>query len=199
SSQTASIRACPMANTTKTGLLTGANNQGQANKAWLWNVQDSNNSANTVSVYGSYGINGWLYNYTSQFTWITPSDVQRFFSKYSAVQQPSQTPQFLDCIYPDLYPYQGGTPDGSGIWDVWGEAVANTAAAGSPNQGMTRSIIARHGSAPPVSSSHILLDNVRPLPGGVNVNFVDGHCEFSKLDNLWLYYWNKNIAPKSRP
>ena len=201
SSQNASIRACPLANTTVTGALTGPNAQGQANKAWLWNVQDPNNPANMVAVNGSYGINGWLYKYTTagQFTWIQASDVARFFSSDAAVQHSSQTPQFLDAMWPDLYPYQGGTADSSATWDVYGEANGNPGGAAPPQQGMPRATIARHGSASPLTQSKVLTDTVKPLPGSININFVDGHCEYSKLDNLWLYYWNKNAKPVARP
>jgi prepilin-type N-terminal cleavage/methylation domain-containing protein/prepilin-type processing-associated H-X9-DG protein len=197
----ASIRLCPLANVTVSGTLTGGNAQGQANKAWLWQVQSQSNPLSIVNIDGSYGINGWLYHYTtsSQFTWIQARDVARFFPRDSAVQRPSQTPQFLDTIWPDLYPYQGGFPDPSNIgWNIYG-GIANTGGTGSLSQGMYRAIIARHGSTPPVTKSTGLANAVRPLPGGVNVNFVDGHCEYSKLDNLWLYYWNQNANPAPRP
>jgi prepilin-type processing-associated H-X9-DG protein len=42
--------------------------------------------------------------------------------------------------------------------------------------------------------------SVKPLwNGGVNLSFADGHVEFSKLDDLWSYYWNATVAPGARP
>jgi prepilin-type N-terminal cleavage/methylation domain-containing protein len=200
SSQNASIRACPFATATRSGKTTGGNDQGQATKAWMWNVVDPNNSANTVPIVGSYGINGWLYNYSaSQFGWILSSDVSRFYSKNASIQFPSKTPQFLDTIWPDLYPYQRGNADFMSSWDLYGEANANPATQGAIEQGLARGVIARHGNVPPVSGSRVVADSVRPLPGSVNVNFTDGHCEVSRLDNLWLYYWCRDVNPVARP
>jgi prepilin-type processing-associated H-X9-DG protein len=34
-----------------------------------------------------------------------------------------------------------------------------------------------------------------PLPGTINMGFVDGHVEQVKLQNLWTYYWYLNWPP----
>jgi prepilin-type processing-associated H-X9-DG protein len=42
--------------------------------------------------------------------------------------------------------------------------------------------------------------NTVPLwNGGVNISLADGHAEFTKLDDLWSYYWHFNETPATRP
>ena len=39
-----------------------------------------------------------------------------------------------------------------------------------------------------------------PLPGMINMGFVDGHVEEVKLQNLWSYYWHVGwVTPAIRP
>ena len=58
--------------------------------------------------------------------------------------------------------------------------------------------IPRHGSRPnPVPRNW---PAERPLPGAVNVAFIDGHGELVKLDRLWLLSWHVDYeAPAKRP
>ena len=96
------------------------------------------------------------------------------------------------------WPYQGCKADQNAIWEVYaGSGLVSQQVAAY--QGMVRCCISRHGSKGPVKSTTIVIDNVKVLPGGVNVVCADGHAEYSKLDNLWLYYWNKNAVPRTRP
>jgi prepilin-type N-terminal cleavage/methylation domain-containing protein/prepilin-type processing-associated H-X9-DG protein len=198
------IRLCPLAQQPVAGA--GAKTQGQAPNAWTWPVQsDPNNAASpTVSTNGSYGLNGWLYKWDAQNMstanpngWINPSDANNFFASDAAVAHPSQTPEFLDSIWVDLWPYEEGIPDANGIWDLYGGPNAGQLV--PVFQGMLRCVIARHGSKPPPGASDRVTDGVRPLPGGINVAFVDGHAEYTKLDNLWLLYWNVHSQPVPRP
>jgi prepilin-type N-terminal cleavage/methylation domain-containing protein/prepilin-type processing-associated H-X9-DG protein len=40
----------------------------------------------------------------------------------------------------------------------------------------------------------------KPLPGGINVAFFDGHVQLAPLDNLWQLQWHKSWkAPAKRP
>ena len=58
-------------------------------------------------------------------------------------------------------------------------------------------VLARHGGPPnPVPTSWPL---DQPLPGAVNVSFLDGHGELVKLDRLWQLYWNVGYQPIKRP
>ena len=198
------IRLCPMAATPVSPAYmsdTSASHQGTANHCWTWPVyKDPGNTASgLISTNGSYGFNGWLYTYDSTtMTWIKPSDASNFFGGDAGVRHPTQTPEFMDALYPDLWPYQGNQPDWNGTWWLYDENNnVNPTTAGNIQQGMMRCLIQRHGGLP--LTSHVAVsDQVRPLPGGINVAFVDGHVKYVKLDDLWLLYWNKNAVPKGR-
>jgi len=56
--------------------------------------------------------------------------------------------------------------------------------------------IPRHGKRPkrlpkvwPVS---------RPLPGAIDVSFIDGHVELVPLERLWQFYWHHGYKPPVR-
>ena len=63
---------------------------------------------------------------------------------------------------------------------------------------LQRATIARHGSISPEKAPVNMPAN-QQFPGAVNVAFADNHVELSRLDNLWLYYWNAKSIPKKRP
>jgi prepilin-type N-terminal cleavage/methylation domain-containing protein/prepilin-type processing-associated H-X9-DG protein len=203
SQNSAAIRLCPLAQQPVAGA--GAPTQGQAPNAWTWPVQsDPNNAASpTVNTNGSYGLNGWLYKWNAQSMsmanggWINPSDANNFFASDAAVAHPSQTPEFLDSLWVDMWPYQLNAADANGIWDLYG--APNVSQIVPAFQGMIRCVMARHGSKPPPEANVYVNDGVRPLPGAINVAFVDGHAEYTKLDALWLLYWNVHAVPISRP
>jgi prepilin-type N-terminal cleavage/methylation domain-containing protein/prepilin-type processing-associated H-X9-DG protein len=197
------IRVCPFATDPVPGAVPNA--QGTAVNAWFWNVlSDPDNPASpVVNATGSYGINGWLYKYQDAMSgFIAPGDVLRFFPSDTAILHPSQTPEFVDALWADLWPYQGGLPDNNnGAWELyWDNNRANVTTSGGQDQGMARCCIARHSNKGPVGGRTAVAGNVVPLwIGGVNVSLADGHAEFSKLENLWTYTWNLNEAPASRP
>jgi len=64
--------------------------------------------------------------------------------------------------------------------------------------GMGTMNIPRHGSRPsPVPRNW---PRSTPLPGAVNVVFLDQHVEAVKLDELWQLYWHPGyVAPAKRP
>ena len=199
------IRLCPFAtDATQAAIAGGVNAQGTANNAWLWYVlSNPNNTASaTVPTTGSYGMNGWLYQYNSGMGFIDLNDVLRFFPRDTAIQHASQTPMFVDALWPDMWPYQGGNPDSNnGSWELYADNYkANTKTDGDANQGMARCCIARHSGKGPEGSTMKVAGNKVPLwKGGVNIALNDGHVEFTTLDNLWSYYWDFQDTPKSRP
>ena len=201
------IRVCPFATDQVPGAGPG-NSQGTAVNAWLWNVlanPDNPADTATVPVTGSYGMNGWLYKYdpTSGLTsFIDAADALRFFPSDTAILHPSQTPMFVDALWPDMWPYQGGLPDDNhGSWELYPDNNrANTMTSSSQDQGMARCCIARHSGKGPVGSKTAAAGTVVPLwIGGVNVSLADGHAEFCKLENLWAYTWCMGEVPASRP
>jgi prepilin-type N-terminal cleavage/methylation domain-containing protein len=201
----AEIRMCPFATDPTKGATPNA--QGTANNAWMWNVlSNPNNPASAVvATNGSYGLNGWLYKYDAgNMPWISTSngDPLRFFPSDTAILHPSQTPMFVDSLWPDLWPYQGGTPDdNNGEWELYADNnLANTTTTGSQDQGMARCCIARHSGKGPLATMMKVPGTTNPLwKGGVNLSLADGHSEFTQLEGLWSYYWNLNEPPGSRP
>jgi len=197
------IRLCPFA-TDPPKVTTGNNQQGTANNAWIWYVRSNpNNPGSTlVATNGSYAINGWLYKYQDGMSFIDPSDIPAFFPNDAAIKHPSQTPEFVDALWPDFWANQLGNLDGhNGGWELYADNNnASKVSVGSQDQGMARCCIARHSSKGPISATVSIRGSVKPLwNGGVNLSFADGHVEFSKLDDLWSYYWNATVAPGARP
>jgi prepilin-type processing-associated H-X9-DG protein len=197
------IRLCPFAMNPVPGATPNA--QGTANNAWVWAVPLDPNNPNSpmIATNGSYAINGWLYKYQDAMgSFINPSDVPRFFPSATAIKHPSQTPEFVDAIWPDLWPYQGGSPDAhGGAWELYSDNnQANSMSAGNQNQGMARCCIARHGGKCPIGVTARVPGRTVPLwNGGVNISCADGHVEPTTLDGLWSYYWNANAVPATRP
>jgi prepilin-type N-terminal cleavage/methylation domain-containing protein/prepilin-type processing-associated H-X9-DG protein len=198
------IRVCPFAMNPVPGAT--PNYQGTANNAWLWRVLSDPNNPNSplVNAAGSYGLNGWLYKYQDAMGgFIDSPDIPRFFPSATAIKHPSQTPMFVDAIWPDLWPYQDGTPDAHNLaWELYADnnAANTTTIKSGINQGMARCCIARHSGKGPLGSTTKVAATVVPLwIGGVNVSLADGHAEFSKLENLWTYTWCMNAVPAPRP
>ncbi len=147
---------------------------GTADYPWLWD-------GGPLPFVGSYAINGWCYTEN-------PAGPPQFaYLKSTAIGQPALTPYFSDSIWVDCWPEEADTP-------------ATDLYAGSDNEGgMDRNTIARHGgkgasaaprNAPPGA----------PLPGGINLGFVDGHVAVTKLELLWTLYWHQGwVTPAKRP
>ena len=197
------IRLCPFAQEPPIGAVPNA--QGTANNAWSWDVRSNpnNSSSAMIATNGSYAINGWLYGYQSSMSsFINTPDIPAFFPNDSSIKHPSQTPEFVDALWPDLWPNQGGALDGNnGAWNLYDDnGKCSAVTAGSQNQGMARCCIARHSSKGPIGGSMKIAGSKNPLwNGGVNISLADAHVEFTKLEDLWGYYWNATVVPGSRP
>ncbi|MGB7769687.1 MAG: prepilin-type N-terminal cleavage/methylation domain-containing protein [Verrucomicrobiia bacterium] len=199
------VRVCPVASVPnpQPGGANG-NYQGTANKAWTWDVYPNPNvlSGALVPTNGSYGLNGWLYQWSGALesaaetgNWLLSSAGTNFFGSTADIHHASQTPMFVDALWPDMWPYAQG-PDNLPTWWLYDEnyEVGNNT---FPYNGMGRCCIQRHGG-PPLTGFVAVKHTVHPLPGGVNVSFMDGHSAYTKLDNLWQLYWNKNAVPYPR-
>jgi prepilin-type N-terminal cleavage/methylation domain-containing protein len=200
------VRVCPVAaNPTKPA--TANNTQGTAVNAWHWGVLKDPNNVNSTVIYtnASYGFNGWLYQYQTAIAGFAVNQ-KNYFNTFSAVTHPSGTPIFVDALWPDLWPYQGDPPvaDASDTWYPFDDNN-NANGSGSAGSGMVRCLIQRHGAHPltgpkgfSVTDTDEATGLMIPLAGGVNVVLQDGHAEYSTLDHLWLYYWNKRSVPVPR-
>jgi len=194
---------CPLA--PPPAVTPTGNSSGLANEAWTWYVYSdpSNPASPSVATNGSYGLNGWFYLYTSSMgSFINSSDATRFFGSAAAVTHPSLTPMFMDALWPDLWPYQGGIPDQNNTrnYFLFGNVDLTVGGTGTPRQGIPRCMIGRHGICPPATASLIENTGILPWPDvGVNISMADGHVEYSSAQHLFQYYWNRNAVPVALP
>ena len=192
------VQYCPMATTN--GIPPGSTGgQGSASYAW---IQGTNS--------GSYMINGWLYqinadpaNGDTQFvTSQTTVGLGGFFTKVDSVRHPSQTPLFMDGAYLDGWPDSGtagkpgDVPPSNLAYQYAGTGTFNT----QPGQMMWRCCILRHGTKSAGAAPKNVSVNAPYPRGGIQMGLVDGHVEFSRLDDLWPnYYWHALSVPQGRP
>lgn len=150
---------------------------GAANRGWVWG--DGKSPANIVTnpVPGGYALNGWLYD-TATFG--GGEHPELMMSKQSAIQNPSQTPVFVDAMWVDLWPLETDRPS----QDLYNGELAT---------GMTRCAILRHGGI--AANAPRAFDIRQRLPGSVNIGMADGHAQLVKLEDLWTYDWHLNWTP----
>jgi len=181
------VRVCPSTHVPQPATL---NAPGGADLAWV--VGGMTDYPYTPPIFGSYGQNGWL----TDFITFQPSSVdgngfggsrhpQFMFSKLSSIQKPSQTPLFFDQNYEMTCPLESDSP----AIDLYTGNPPNTLAP----DGMGCCTILRHGGR--TAGSSVPYTSGQPLLGGINLGFADGHAEYSKLPNLWNYYWHLNWNP----
>jgi prepilin-type N-terminal cleavage/methylation domain-containing protein/prepilin-type processing-associated H-X9-DG protein len=220
----ATIRYCPFGLTNdvpQTIISGGQGFPGKANYPWGY---DNNGGAGTSPIQNSssYAINGWLYfndgnpNGGTAYQYAKSQTVlgsafgpngSAFFNKLDNVKYSSQTPMFLDGMWPDGWadgghqePGQASSSSGDQLpspVDLYDGLQSN-----NPGQMMGRYLIARHGLKDPAQApKNVQFDpNTRPLPGAANVSFIDGHVEYAPLDKFWTsFYWHAWSFPKSRP
>jgi prepilin-type N-terminal cleavage/methylation domain-containing protein/prepilin-type processing-associated H-X9-DG protein len=150
----------------------------------------------------SYVINGWLYQDNGATTAPPPTQTTvgpaGMFSKLDNVQHTAQTPIFTDGVWPDFWP-DSGTAGAVGDNPNGSLNLATGNFNNNQGQMMGRILIARHGFKAPAAAPTITVAAGTVLPGGVNVGMCDGHVEYSKLNNLWSYYWHKLSVPQPMP
>jgi len=143
---------------------------GTAGAAWMWN--------NDPKLTGSYSINGWLYYYDNKAdgvsTWIT--DKAKFFQRDTAISKPVLTPFFMDAIWPDTWPVITDTP-------------ATDLYLGNVNSALGRITIARHPLMRRTAT------NGKPIPGAIDISYVDGHSSKLPLQKLKTVYWHVGYVP----
>jgi prepilin-type N-terminal cleavage/methylation domain-containing protein len=173
------LRICPAA-PVPANRAAGSEAWGSATAAW-YGPKTTPVQWNT-GFEGSYGMNGWTYSGEGDLGY---GDGTKHFSKEGQFQMPTKNPAFADCAWADGWPAATDVPARDLLADQSGSMMA-------------RFCIARHGSArrPPPRQ----VAPGAPLPGGINMVFVEGHVEAVKLDNLWQIYWHRGyVPPATRP
>jgi|SRR5665213_733877 len=183
---------CPM--TTIQNPQPGVPTPGDYKTAWYYNP------GSTTNVNASYTMNGWLYGGGFTFQGVGPAGnpTAEAFKKDAGVSAPARIPVFGDGIWPDAWP-EDNNPSGQGIDEPVNDLQTGFASVGpGGGQGMDRYLIARHGpkrpNVPPANANL-----TKPLPGGINMGFFDGHVESVSLESLWSLFWHPNWTSPPRP
>lgn len=167
--QVDAVRLCPSAFEVRPGTGWYAKDM---NAAWSW----ASYLKPGTNYIGSFGMNGWLYSDVGAY------NGPPYFQNFAAISKPVQTPFFFDAIWADAWPDS-----------FQGPAINLTRGALDPNIG--RLTIARHGV--PRSGVPSQLAGRDKMPGSINLSFVDGHVQQTKLEMLWDSYWNSTYKPPS--
>lgn len=169
-SQVDQSRFCPVA--PDRGM--GTTQKGNATAAWYWAAAGTNLNM------GSYAINGYLYANCPDGT---PA---YYFGKESSITQPTSTPVFFDAAWVDTW------------MDAAKHPTANlnmlTGAGDSqdpPLDGPDRILVSRH----PLTACKAIFQ--QPIPGSINMGYVDGHAALFKFQDWSTLVWYKGYTPTS--
>jgi prepilin-type N-terminal cleavage/methylation domain-containing protein len=175
-SQVATIRMCPSTETTNTS----GSDVGTAKLPWHWSP-----ATDPKVNMGSYALNGWLYQWDPKGDiagWIPASDASKFFQKESAINRAVDTPLFFDAIWPDMWP------------KITGQLMGDLSKGDATDQNsFGRCSIARH----PMKSGAIIRN--QPVPGAIDMVFVDGHASNWKLQNIKNLVWHVGFIQNANP
>jgi prepilin-type N-terminal cleavage/methylation domain-containing protein len=167
-----------------------------ANAVTPWCKTDYNSTANPQPAYiGSYVINGWMYydgagDGAGETLPGGGSGSAGYYTTDSSVKYPGQTPIFADGVWVDCWPLETDSPC---------KDIRGTPGVGPPNEGgagkeMARACLARHACNPFAANTWGSATQTRVV-GGEDIGLFDGHVEFTRLPNLYSYYWHKNWKP----
>ncbi len=155
------VRYCPSTRDNQVVATTG-HIAGSAKEYWGW--YDSSPEGSSIS-FGSYGLNGWLYN-DSDLSGITANWTKNKFGKGAGMKHTAEVPVFFDSVWIDAWPNHGDTVAADFDLDQTSQSL--------PNNMMCRLMVNRHS-------------------GNLPVSFVDGHIEEIALKRMWSLKWNKNF------
>jgi len=146
---------------------------GTSAKAWTWV------NGVTRPEQGSYGLNGWLYRYPSNYnnTWVESAENLKKFAYANTLDAPNSAsvPVFFDCLWVDAWPKDNDTVPVN--LDLAQEPpTRNSGGDGPVNHHIRRLMLKRHW-------------------GTTNVSMLDGHVENVKLENLWQFKWHQEFIP----
>jgi prepilin-type N-terminal cleavage/methylation domain-containing protein/prepilin-type processing-associated H-X9-DG protein len=138
---------------------------------------------------GSYAVNRWLHAWwcSDSGNWVPDEELKRFYRTIGEVGHPSATPVLADGTGPMVWPRADDRPPTRYDWD--GDLFFY-------QENMAAVALPRHGRQPNPVPTEWPPD--QPLPGAVNVSFLDGHSELVKLDHLWQCHWHKDYQPPAK-
>lgn len=151
------------------------NPQGKADTAWTWTL--------STPVYtSSYGLNKWLNSTPTLALQNGLNHPEWDYFNPASVTRPTLAPMFMDAAWINFDPVETD-PHARDFYDPLGSPPGNS------SDGMPRVNVARHG-APAGNAPRSVLPGTRPLPGRIDMGFVDGHVESVLQNNLWNYNWH---------
>jgi prepilin-type N-terminal cleavage/methylation domain-containing protein/prepilin-type processing-associated H-X9-DG protein len=169
-SQVNNARLCPTA-ATHAALDTY---KGNASADWNWWINDSSYRGSTN---GSYAFNGYLYA-----DHVGGNSPARYFGKQSAITQASSVPLFCDAIWPDYWMDVEKKPERN-------LNMLSGPPDDAPYDGPDRILVSRH----PLKSATAIFQ--QPLPGSINMAFVDGHASLFYFRDWKNLVWYKGYTP----
>jgi hypothetical protein len=112
----------------------------------------------------------------------------------SEVAQPSLTPLLGDATSYAVYPRATDTPPKN--LDTADHVPDFFLLSPADLFDMKSFSLPRHGDRPSPVPTDWPAD--KPLPGAINLSFLDGHGKLVKLDRLWRLYWYKDYQPPAK-
>jgi prepilin-type N-terminal cleavage/methylation domain-containing protein len=173
---------CPVAPCTYK-LPASGDMAGTVVSTWDWSAASGHANGDIV---GSYGFNQWLYSDSGTGGLIdNGADQTNVFHNQSNITRPAMTPVFAESVWINFLPLEQDVPPTS-LTDP-----------GYSANGLSRICIARHGSGYPAKApaSYHYFPSSPPIPGSIDMGFMDGHATLVKLSTLWTYYWHLGWTP----
>ncbi len=164
------VRYCPSIKLNETVVTSGNAAWGASRETWVWasGVDDPE--------HGSYGLNGWLYDYLDDYdnSWVeSEANLQRksFPSTLQATNSAS-VPVFADAVWVDAWPQDTDTVTSS--FNLHRDRTDDTGNDYPAANHIRRLLVDRH-------------------EGSVNISFLDGHVESVNLEKLWSLKWHREF------
>ncbi|MGH7943109.1 MAG: hypothetical protein ACREFR_18780, partial [Limisphaerales bacterium] len=173
---------CPSAPNSVPPPASPVNPWGTASYAWWWNYDTS------PPYYGSYAYNSWLEKETNTPMQNMINNPKDSYQTDASVRWPAQTPMFCDGAWLNLDPMESDAPT---------KNFYNPYLTDASQEGMARICVDRHGGLPPGSAPQHIVS--APLPGSIDMGFVDGHAQLVRIQDLWTYDWHLDWIARAPP
>lgn len=164
------VRYCPSTKLNETVVASGSAEWGEAKKTWIWG------GGVGEPEHGSYGLNGWLYNYLDDYdnSWVEPEDLleKKAFQNTSQVNNSASVPVFFDSVWVDAWVQDADTVLSD--FSLHRDRTGDTGTDGPVTNHVRRLLVDRHG-------------------GSVNISFLDGHVGSVELERLWSLKWHRKF------
>lgn len=165
------VRYCPSTKLNETDVAVNSAKWGTSERTWIWN------SGVPEPEHGSYGLNGWLYDYPKEYdnSWVESKAnlEKKAFHNTLQASNSASVPVFFDAVWVDAWPQDTDTvPSNHNLHRV---ETDDTGTDSPVTNHMRRLLVDRHG-------------------GSISIAFLDGHVEPVKLEKLWSLKWHREFS-----